>query len=172
MARQETDPDRVHVYLIEEMSDDPDIPAQKAFRKIGILQESLVNSDIFHGRLRALRQGNVRHLEVVFSILLPNRQRALKLESNIHKYLLKKGIESRIDESCLAGHGEWFRISQDDAIEAMKLVSSETIYEPDILVHDLFDLVHPRHYQRGGSDYKVKLNHPISYKIHHSGLFE
>lgn len=143
MARQETDPYKNHVYLLEEFSDDEEeLPSQKIYRKIGILQESTVSEDPFYGRLRALRQGNVRFLEMVKTLAVEHRAMAVSLEAKIHDRLEKAGCVRRGTNTRLAGHGEWFKVSRAMAEQVMDEVFAEHLAEQARLT-SIFDSFNP-----------------------------
>lgn len=115
LVKQETDPNRNRVYIMEEHSDDPEIPVQTVWRKVGMLQESIVNDDPFYGRTRALRQGNVRDIVPVFSVLTHTKRTCKKIETAVHARLKREGYPCRFDETNCAGHGEWFKVPRDIA---------------------------------------------------------
>ena len=116
MVKQETNPNRNHIYIIEEYSDDPEIPVQSKYRKIGVLQETTMNECVFWGRTRALRQGNVRDLRVVRSIVVHTKAIAEEIEKRIHNRLIADGYRSRYEVTKGTGHGEWFDVPLDVAL--------------------------------------------------------
>lgn len=109
MARQETDPNQNYVYILEEGEDD-DFPPQTVFRKIGMLQASVVGDGPFYGRVRALQQGNIRPLLVRHSVLLSTKDAASEIEKAIHARLRDAGHANRHDTTQSPGHGEWFAV--------------------------------------------------------------
>lgn len=62
-----------------------------------------------HGRAAALQCGNPRLLEVAFTFIVEDRERALKIERRVHRALRHHRVM-----------GEWFTVSLDDAIATIR----------------------------------------------------
>lgn len=122
MAAAQTDPTRVSIYILEEFSNDPDMPAQKAYRKVGIAARSY-NRDPFYQRTRLFHQGNVRQLKVVHSFEIEHasdaKQIASGIEGRVHSILKARGFACLKDSSFTTGHSEWFKVSLDEAKDAL-----------------------------------------------------
>ena len=136
MVSPATDLNNNHVYVIEEC-DDPEMPAQMFYRKIGVLAESTCDKGIYHLRERALNQGNPRGVKVVFSINLGDRSTAEDFEQKIHQILHYRGIPSRVLFTGMTGHSEWFKISRELAIEIIQEEYSKL--PKSVIFSDLFN---------------------------------
>ena len=112
-VKQETDPNRYFVYVVRERNDDPEMPGNPNWLKIGILAASIVNEDEFYGRIRALNQGNPRGLEVIFYVMTNSRKSAAVIEKAVHRQLKDGQVVTRAAVTEEAGHSEWFKVSID-----------------------------------------------------------
>lgn len=71
--------------------------------------------DDWYERKRALQQGNWRKLIIVWYI--PIRGCAGEFEKKVHDECRKKGIINRYDETKIVGHGEWWKMTPEQARE-------------------------------------------------------
>lgn len=137
LVKQETNPNRYHVYIIEETQVHSEIPVQTMYRKIGILAESQVGQqEAFYGRERALNQGNVRPLKVVFSVMTDSKVSAAIIEKRVHERLLEMGFESLYETTQATGHAEWFNCPRAVAEKCIR--ESYQLYQDELDTKRLF----------------------------------
>ncbi len=82
-SKKKANKDRSHVYVIGEKGN-KFFPARDKIYKIGILAEQEGGNNVFHGRTRALNQGNPSALEVLYSVYCGTYSQARKIEKEIH----------------------------------------------------------------------------------------
>jgi hypothetical protein len=123
---------KAFVYVLGESEVQPeDIAISSDYFKVGILTES-DHTDPYYQRRRALQQGNIRVLEFYFTHKVETEfdwqkasESAREIESIAHSLLRIRGYTSRKSETDLTGHGEWYKVPKDVAIQIVKEAVSE-----------------------------------------------
>lgn len=113
---------RDRLYIIGEDPNSP-FPILNDWHKIGISDcDAGLNKgpDDWYERTRALNQGNPRGL--VAKRWWKIKGSARNFEKEVHKELQQRNIKNRYDESKATGHGEWWNVTEEEAIEIIEEV--------------------------------------------------
>lgn len=115
--------DRVYV-----AGEDPTsgLPITEDWHKIGISSSTAGNNknkNDHHERTRALNQGNPRGLVVKHS--RGDLANAREIEDEITKRLRARGVENLHDITGKTGHGEWWKLNEEEARQIIDEVVDE-----------------------------------------------
>lgn len=130
-----------YVYIINE-KDWPGMPAQTDYLKIGIYKESRNGSYPAYDRERALNQGNPRGVVILREWEL--NELAYLVEQIVHRKM-RKLYKSRLEETNMTGHSEWFNVTFEQAVEIIQDVIENQLAHKnylnglEILNDELFD---------------------------------